>query len=130
MEAVSGFGCVLRVRDENFEKNGEQYGNRIPGVWFTTNSFKIYVGASMNWDANKVYSAGKANQYNWTNFQISQTFADDQFLFEVYRNGEKRQRVVNYDTRIFYNVTAFMCHSNNPAAALIRNLSITTHSSK
>ena len=91
----------------------------------------MVIGSAINGNFNFVLHGGKAQLYQWSSYNITQSYTEEGYLVTVEKNGTLKESVINTDPRMFDNVVTGGCLDwNLPAKARLRNLVIKTHEGK
>merc|ERR1712176_224968 len=59
---------IIRMTSTNLDMSG--YGDRWLALWFSPNSYDLYVGAGTNYDANQLVNAGGLQQGIYTHIEV------------------------------------------------------------
>ncbi|XP_047141043.2 uncharacterized protein LOC105847881 [Hydra vulgaris] len=97
----------LTIRDDC-----AQYGDRIPGVWFSSDgSGALSIFSSINGYIGSFFLTKPLQLSVWSSIRISQFQTDNIYMYAVYLNGENIYIIENKQPQAFLNVNIY---ASNP----------------
>ena len=105
--------------------NSQNYGDRIPGVWFPPKTRKLHICTALGTKRNYCHDYGSLPRNQYTNVQIRQTWNTKSKVYQyiITINGKVRRRVTNTRAQVFKNVKLWASDPWHKAAdATVRNL--------
>ena len=119
------WSSVLHVSRGN---NYGAYGDRIPGVWFIANTYRLHICSAVNNNVNYCYNTRQNLPTNkFSTVRIVQKFVNGGYRYSISIDGNELHSVVNNNPITIPNVKAYAADPWYVAAkALIKNIVIKT----
>ena len=124
---VSGWNNILHMTTT--DNNCCKLGDRVPAMWFHSDSTKPHIMTVINDKSNLGYNEGDALPMNaWSNIKISQLKSNNgNYVFSVEINGLRVFKMINTSPKTWSNVNVYNSNPWHPAAkVIINNLQIDT----
>ncbi|XP_066914473.1 uncharacterized protein [Clytia hemisphaerica] len=106
-------------------RDGARVGDRIPGIWFHSNTNKLHVCTGIDHVANWCYNSPQLplNYPSQLVVQQIQNPHDKKYYYSIMLNGKQVYIKVNHFPRIFHNVKYYLGDNwYNPAKAWVRKI--------
>ena len=106
------------------------YGQRIPGIWFHTNTNQLLVCSAVNGNGNLCYTSAvlPTTKFNQIIVQQVQRGNTKRYHYEVWINGHRKVDIINTRTSVFRNVKYFVGDPWHDAAkAELKNIKVVNH---
>jgi len=82
------------------------WGDRVPAVWISSKK-QFYICSALNGGGDSCYHGTVANAGEWISVEISQTFSNYKYEYEIKINGQSVYKVDNNKAQEFENVKVF-----------------------
>ena len=90
-------------------ENNNQYGNRIPAVFQSPRSSKLYISSSIDDNRNSFFNTEELSLNVKHHIEIDQTYyGNSTYRFNVNINGKHVRSKTNLKARQFYNVQVWV----------------------
>ena len=103
--------------------NVGKIGQRIPGVWFHTQSTRLHICSAISGNANRCFDSKSLKLHEYTKVEIIQNqLRDNRYRYSISIAGKRVFTTINTGARFFPNVQVFRSDPWHPASnALIKN---------
>jgi len=129
-----GWSNIIHATAHN--RNMHKYGDRIPGVWFLSNTNRMHICSAVNGNKNYCFNTRQnlpKNKFSTVVIRQIQR-KDGKFVYQIFLNSKLLHQKINRATRSFKNVKLYAADPwYNPARAIVKQLkwkSLPYHSSK
>ena len=106
-------------------RNNHKYGDRIPGVWFISNTNRMHICSAVNGKKNYCFNTKKdlpKNKYSKVVIRQVQR-KDGKLVYQIFVNGKLVHQKINKAPRSFRNVKPYAADPwHKPARAIIKQL--------
>ena len=117
---ISGLSNILHA---TIGKDNQAYGDRTPGIWFHSQSTKLYICSAVNGNKDYCYtsSALPLHKHSLVIVQQIQSGKNHQYYYQIIINGKTVVNVLNEQARVFKDVKYYASDPwYTPAKATIR----------
>ena len=122
---VKGWSNILHG---TIGKDHGRNGDRTPGIWFRSQTTKLYICSSVNGDNNYCYNSAPIPLHENTSIQIQQVQLESnhQYHYQIFINKKRMLNTLNKVPMAFKNVKYYASDPwYNPAHATISNFNLT-----
>lgn len=122
MKKESSWREITRIT--NTDNNCCKFGDRIPGVWFQPNSYKLFVCYDLSGKSNQCYKDNEElNEKKYTNVQIEQTQQDDKYIYTIKKDGKEIYNKENTKPQDYENAKIYGGLNKRVASAKLKAVS-------
>ena len=122
---VKGWSNILHG---TIGKDNGRNGDRIPGIWFYSQSTKLHICSSVNGNMDYCYNSAPIplHKNNLIQIQQVQLESNHQYYYQIFINDKRVLNILNKVPLTFKNVKYYASDPwYNPAHATIHNFNLT-----
>ncbi|XP_047137929.1 uncharacterized protein LOC100211098 isoform X1 [Hydra vulgaris] len=102
---VAGWHSVVHF---TIGSNIENYGDRVPGIWFNEDAKGgLHIAAPINGNVNRYFNTKPIGLNVWSNIEISQILKGAAYVYTIKINGEMVFFEINNQAQYFDNVKVY-----------------------
>ena len=110
-------------------KNHGRYGDRVPGIWFLSNTTRLHICSAVSGKVNHCYDSRALPTNKFTQLMVRQIQKDNnKYYYQIFINNKIVHNVVNTKPQIFKNVKFYAADNwYKPAKARLRKVNFVMH---
>ena len=124
---VSGWSNIFHA---TIGKNHGRYGDRVPGIWFHSNTNKLHITSAVSGNVNHRFDKIVLPENKFTKLMVRQIQKEDdnRYHYQIFVNNKKVYEVVNTKPTVFNDVVFYAADNwYKPAKAQLRKVNFVMH---
>ena len=111
VKPLARIGSISSILHATTGKNKEDYGSRVPALWFHDRSTKLHICSPINNEKNSCVDTDPLPINKYSKISITQTFikgkSKEKFFVTIVINGKTVSKVENTNQSVFSNVILY-----------------------